>query len=295
MKGLAKYAVASSVFTLAYFGPWMPRDLEEITGFFRKRSAVELNPNKRVSGDLLVVIPARTIEPNQSITDVMQTLSERAKEPSKVKVVVVHENPSALLSAAEFLEKSVAFKMVQVVQARQGGGRGPTQNLGAKTSDSELLLFCHADTMVPINYDELIRQALVDDSILMCAFSLGLDEESTTLEFVANSANLRSRFWWMPYGDQTLSFRTTFFLNEMGGFREDYKIMEDFELVQRVRSRALKSHNEKIHIFKDPVVSSARRWREKGAVKATFLNWAFCAAYVYLGLSPDEIFNLYYR
>jgi len=137
-------------------------------------------------------------------------------------------------------------------------------------------------------------ESLSDQSVLLTAFTFGLDEKgSSALNFIVRSANIRSKQWWMPYGDQALALRRDVF-ERFGGFRDDFKMMEDFDLVHRIRKDALQSSNDKIVILPDIVESSARRWKEKGVVKTSLLNWAFCAAYVYLNIHPDQIFKWYY-
>lgn len=176
-------------------------------------------------------------------------------------------------------------------------GRGFVLNSGFDAAPStEFVLFCHADTIVPEGYDVALENALRDEDVLMTAFSFGLDEQavgSWPLQIVQRSANLRSTFWWMPYGDQALGFRTREF-ETLGKFRSDFKIMEDFDLVRRVRHKALISRNSRLEILPDRIETSSRRWQERGVIKTTGMNWFFCAAYVFLGMSPDAIFKWYY-
>ncbi len=81
----------------------------------------------------------------------------------------------------------------------------------------------------------------------------------------------------MPYGDQAIFLKADLF-REMGGFT-DLPIMEDFEFMRRVRKHG------SISIVPEPVVTSARRWRESGVCWTTAVNQFVIIGY-YLGVSP---------
>lgn len=192
----------------------------------------------------------------QSVQGTVDHLRSNADQPENVKVVVVSEQPDAFERGVNLAGLASGSRVVK----GDGRGRGPTQNAGVKSDRDEcpLLLFCHADTLLPQGYDTLVRSQLNDPDVLMTAFSFGLDrQDHLLLNFVVNSANSRSKVLWFPYGDQTLAFRREVF-KEAGGFRDDYKIMEDFDLVRRIRSRALRSETERICILPQAVSSS---WR----------------------------------
>ncbi|KAH9256376.1 hypothetical protein BASA81_005633 [Batrachochytrium salamandrivorans] len=282
--GLAVAAVSG-----LYFGPWFPLSLREWWGFFR--ACPKLIPLKEDAVyQLTIVIPARHSESQEAVQRTVDALLHNSAFPANLHLVVVHQN------AANVVIRFQGFGSGKVIPSPMGGeGRGCTLNEGVRRSDnSSLLLFCHADTKLPKQFDVLVANCLRNESVIMCAFEFGLDSTRWRHQFVAHAANFRSRFWWMPYGDQALAFRGPVF-HSLGGFREDYQMMEDFDLVQRARSRCLLSNNqEQLVILPHSVQTSSRRWDERGIMKTTAWNWFFCAAYMYLHLSPKEIFKLYY-
>jgi hypothetical protein len=73
----------------------------------------------------------------------------------------------------------------------------------------------------------------------------------------------------------------------MGGF-PDMPIMEDFELIRRLRRRG------RIVIAPVPVLTSARRWENLGIFRTTLINYAIPLAY-YLGASPSRLAHWYHR
>ena len=89
----------------------------------------------------------------------------------------------------------------------------------------------------------------------------------------------------MPYGDQALFMsRDTF--DDVGGF-PDIPLMEDFEIVRRLRRRG------RIGIASAPTLTSPRRWLRLGPIRATLMNWSTAAGYL-LGVSPERLARRYY-
>ncbi|WP_017654029.1 TIGR04283 family arsenosugar biosynthesis glycosyltransferase [Fortiea contorta] len=163
--------------------------------------------------------------------------------------------------------------------------RAVQMNLGAIAATGEILLFLHADTQLPTQYDCLIRAAL-QPGIVAGAFSLQIDASPAAIRWIEWGVNWRSRFLQMPYGDQAI-FLTKQIFQEIGTFPE-LPIMEDFELMRRLKSIG------KITTLSVPVVTSARRWLQKGILSTTLLNQIVIIAYL-LGISPQRIRRWYSR
>jgi hypothetical protein len=92
--------------------------------------------------------------------------------------------------------------------------------------------------------------------------------------------NLRSRWLGLPYGDQAIFLRARTF-SELGGFR-DLPLMEDVELIRRLRRCG------RIRIADAAVITSARRYRERGIVRTTLVNLVLTGAF-FLGVSPARL------
>ena len=159
-------------------------------------------------------------------------------------------------------------------------------NVGAAESVGDVLLFLHADTRLPKNFDAKIMAAVDQSGFCAGAFSLGIDSDVRGLRFIERVANWRSRFFQMPYGDQALFICRDLF-NEIGGF-PNFPIMEDFELIRRLRRKG------KISILPDCVRTSPRRYLNFGILKTWFLNQIIIAAY-YLGIPPERLACWYRR
>ena len=159
-------------------------------------------------------------------------------------------------------------------------------NAGAAESVGDVLLFLHADTRLPDNFDTKIMAAVNQNGFCAGAFSLGIDSDAGGLRLIERVANWRSRFFQMPYGDQALFVCRDLF-NEIGGF-PDFPIMEDFELIRRLRRKG------KISILPESVRTSPRRYLNFGILKTWFLNQIIIAAY-YLGIPPERLACWYRR
>jgi len=118
------------------------------------------------------------------------------------------------------------------------------------------------------------------------AFTLGIDSRDRGLRFIERVANWRARFFKMPYGDQALFVSRQLFI-EIGGFA-DYPIMEDFELVRRLKKMG------GIVILPESVKTSPRRWQNIGIFKTWLLNQIIVAAY-FIGIPPQRLAFWYRR
>jgi len=166
-------------------------------------------------------------------------------------------------------------------------GRASQMNAGAELSHGEVLIFLHADTKLPPNALEKISQVLEDVKYMGGAFDLGIGSDSLLLKYIAARARLRSRLNRIPYGDQAIFIRRSYF-NKIGRFK-DVPLMEDVELMRRIKKRG-----DKIFILRDRVKTSARRWENEGIIYTTLKNQVLINLY-YLGISPDKLAKYYRR
>jgi rSAM/selenodomain-associated transferase 2/rSAM/selenodomain-associated transferase 1 len=162
-------------------------------------------------------------------------------------------------------------------------GRGRQMNAGARAATGDLLLFLHADTLLPPAYAEKVRAVLSLPGIAAGAFEFRLDRTSPSLRLIERVANWRSRRLQIPYGDQGIFIRSAQF-HAAGGF-PDTAIMEDYEFIMGLKKSG------RIYTAPYPATTSARRWEKLGTWRATLLNEAVVVAY-YLGVSPSGLLRL---
>lgn len=168
-----------------------------------------------------------------------------------------------------------------VVPCRRGRGR--QMNAGAALASGKTLLFVHADSRLPLDFQTTIRTLLAPPNIAG-AFRLRVDAPSWALRCVEWAANLRSRFFQMPYGDQGLFVSADIFF-ACGGFPH-WPLMEDYEFCRRLSRRG------RIALADSTILTSARRWANLGVFQTTLINQCTLLGF-HLGVSPDRLASWY--
>ena len=205
---------------------------------------------------------------------IKQTLAS-LKNASNVEIIVVDGGSKDETIA---LAKSLG---VQVISS--GIGRATQMNLGATLATGDILLFLHADTKIPPNFDILIRQAL-GGNFIAGAFELKIDANLRGIRLIEKMVNVRSHLFSLPYGDQAIFISSKVF-QEIGGF-PNLPIMEDFELMRQLKNLG------KIKIIPQPVITSGRRWQKLGVIKTTLINQLMIIGY-FLRVSPNQLARWY--
>jgi rSAM/selenodomain-associated transferase 2 len=164
-------------------------------------------------------------------------------------------------------------------------GRARQMNHGAALANGDVLLFLHADTLLPSNAFALIRAAMNDKRFVGGAFDLGFDTSRKIFKITESYVFLRTRLTRIPFGDQAIFMRRDFF-EKIGGYR-DIPIMEDVELMKRIRKRA-----DPICIIPAKVRTSVRRYEREGVLRCTLRNWLVQVSYA-LGMSPERLERWY--
>ncbi len=197
------------------------------------------------------------------------------KNASNIEIIVVDGGSKDETIA---LAKSCG---VQVISS--GLGRATQMNIGATVATGDILLFLHADTRIPSNFDILIRQALAGNPIAG-AFELKIDANLRGIRLIEKMVNLRSHLFSLPYGDQGIFIWSKVF-HQIGGF-PDLPIMEDFVFIRHLKKLG------KIEIIPQPAITSGRRWQKLGVIKTTLINQLMIIGY-FLGVSPLQLARWY--
>jgi len=158
-------------------------------------------------------------------------------------------------------------------------GRASQMNAGAAACPADVLLFLHADTVLPDSADVLVRRATLGP-FAWGRFDVRIDSSRRLLRLVGALMNLRSRWSGIATGDQALFVRHDLF-QRIGGF-PDLPLMEDVAIC-----RLLKQHGRPA-CLRERVTTSARRWERHGAWRTIFLMWRLRAAF-FFGADPREL------
>ncbi len=198
----------------------------------------------------------------------------RARAGFNVEIIVADGG-----SADRTLEKSVGARVLECTQRRAA-----QQNAGVAETSGEILLFLHADTLLPERWDWIVRETLADPAVVLGAFTFKIREQMRGLKFIEDTANKRSKKWNMPFGDQGLFMRRATF-ERAGGF-PDLPIMEDYAFVRRLRRLGT------VITVPEAAITSGRRWQQHGVFKVTLVNKLMIFGY-HLGLSPERLARFY--
>lgn len=158
-------------------------------------------------------------------------------------------------------------------------GRARQMNAGAADARGEVLWFVHADTRPPAGALTLIRRALRTGR-RWGRFDVRLDGRHPAFRVIERLINWRSALSGIATGDQAL-FVTRDAWRAVGGF-PDIALMEDVAL-----SRSLLRLGAPARI-REPVVTSSRRWEDRGIFRTMWLMWRLRFAY-WRGADPDEL------
>lgn len=165
-----------------------------------------------------------------------------------------------------------------------GRGRASQMNRGALQASGEVLLFLHADTLLPDGAAQLIEEALSNKT--WGRFDVRLSGAHPLLRLIEFMMNWRSRLTGICTGDQALFIRQGLFRG-VGGFPE-IALMEDIAI-----STALKPQSRPACITV-PVTTSSRRWESRGILRTMVLMWRLRLAY-FLGADPQRLASRYQK
>ena len=163
-------------------------------------------------------------------------------------------------------------------------GRAMQMNAGAKQAEGSVLLFLHADTLLPADADQHIARALAGGQAAWGRFDVRIAGQSPMLRVVAGLMNLRSRLSGIATGDQAIFMTRTAF-DAVGGF-PDQPLMEDIEISKRLRRLSRPA------CLRAKVVTSGRRWEARGVWRTIALMWRLRFAY-WRGAPPEHLAQLY--
>jgi len=170
-------------------------------------------------------------------------------------------------------------------------GRARQLAAGVEASRGEVLVFLHADTLLPERWRPAVEATLSKPDVSCGAFGFRFERVpgqrlGFALAFVEWGARLRVALLGWPYGDQGLFVRRSA-LEAMGGVPQ-VPIMEDLDLVSAMRRYG------RIECLALPALTSPRRYLRHGPLRTMLRNWAATAAWA-CGLDRARIAAWYYQ
>jgi rSAM/selenodomain-associated transferase 2 len=172
-------------------------------------------------------------------------------------------------------------------------GRAAQMNAGAGVARGEVLLFLHADTLLPVGSVTAVLCALRDPAVVGGAFGVRLAASRgagpyvrATLAITGRMIGARGAVSRSYSGDQAIFVRAEAF-RSLGGYPE-VPLMEDVELSRRMRRAG------KTVLLPLRVDSSGRRWEAWGPLRTVLFMWRIRTGYL-VGWTPSRCADMYRR
>ena len=163
-------------------------------------------------------------------------------------------------------------------------GRARQMNTGAATASGDVLLFLHADTLLPPTAADDITAALADPRVVGGHFAARIAPDRGLLWLVGRMMSWRARLTGIATGDQAIFVRRDVF-EQLGGF-PDIPLMEDIAFSRRLKRAG------RVAALRSCVMTSGRRWEQHGAARTILSMW-WLRMLFFLGVSPDRLKHLY--
>jgi rSAM/selenodomain-associated transferase 2 len=196
-----------------------------------------------------VIIPAL-----DEATALPATLESLRQQAGEFETIVVDGGSSdATVAVAE------SFGNVSVITAARG--RAVQMNAGADVAAGDVLLFLHADTLLPANAICELNALERDPRFQAGGFRQRFSGEHWTLRFVSWLHNRRCALTGIFYGDQAMFVRRELF-DELGGFPNCD--MEDVAF-----SESVLQHCEPTFL-NSTVITDSRKFERMGPLRSLF-------------------------
>jgi rSAM/selenodomain-associated transferase 2 len=233
-----------------------------------------MNESKSAERSLRLSIIIPVLNEAQHIVTLMQSLAPCRQAGAEIIVVDGVSEDQTVALATPYADR--------VLSAARGRAR--QMNAGADAAQGDMLLFLHADTLLPPCAYSLVLSGLSESGQLWGRFNVRIEGRSPMLKVIAWMMNMRSRLTGIATGDQAIFVRRDVFL-EVGAY-PDQPLMEDIELSHRLKKRGAPL------CLRDKVTTSGRRWESRGVWRTISLMWTLRLRY-WLGAPAEELARVY--
>ena len=212
---------------------------------------------------------------NEAAT-IASTLDALRRGASDAEIVVVD---GGSIDASVAIARPLCDTLIDATR-----GRALQMNAGACASHGDVLVFVHADTIVPSTFAADIASALSDPTVVGGRFDVKLDDNALPYRIIGAMISIRSRISRTGTGDQAIFVRRDVF-DRLGGFPE-LELCEDLEFSRRLKRAG------RVACLRARVTTSARRWSRDGVVRTVIRMWLIRAMYL-MGVPPARLKRMY--
>jgi len=161
-------------------------------------------------------------------------------------------------------------------------GRGGQLGRGAALACGAWLLFVHSDTRLETDWHKSVQEHITAFPDRAGCFRLRFQSAGVMPPIVATWANMRTRLFGLPYGDQGLLVPRTLY-DYVGGY-EDIPLMEDVAIARALGGR--------IRLMKSHALTNPDKFDRNGWIRQGARNFGTLARYL-LGASPEKLAQRY--
>lgn len=224
---------------------------------------------------LSIIIPVYNEQEN--LTKRLSFLSEQA---NKFPIEIIVSNSPETTDDSNLICEHYS-KVTHFTSDKKG--RAAQMNFGASKAKGAIFLFLHADVILPNDFYQQIMVA-IKEGHKAGFFAYKFDKKSVLLNF--NSKFTAKDGLFAGGGDQCQFFTKETFTS-LKGYNEDFCIMEDFEMIDKVR-------NQKIpfKIIQSKAIVSARKYDKNSWVKVNLINGYVFLQYKF-GVHPSKLRKTY--
>ncbi len=222
---------------------------------------------------LSIIIP--TFNEEKKIGDTINNVLNGADKENILEIIIAD---GGSIDDTIKIAKDLSAKTIIV----SGKNRATQLNTGASIAKGAILFFLHADSIPSPGYSAKIIEA-VNKKYHSGCFRLTFDHDHWFLK--SNAWFTRFNVNAIRFGDQGL-FSTKDAFKKSGGYNEKLFIMEDQEIIQRLKK------NSSFKVLDSYVKTSARKYLSNGIYKTQgtfFIIWLL----YYIGVSQKRLLKLY--
>lgn len=178
--------------------------------------------------------------------------------------------------------KKYPFEKIVISEVK---GRGYACSKGLQLAKGEIIIFLHADTILPESWDKLILHELTNINIVGGAFSLAFDTNHKYLRLLIILSDVFFKLTRELWGDRAIFVRAEILKDQVALL--EVPIMEDVLLSRYMKKKG------KVVMLKEKVITSSDTFLKYGLLHHTF-RIIKCRLWYALGGDIQKIYNYYY-
>lgn len=203
----------------------------------------------------------------ERISVVIPTLNEERNIESTIRQALRGFNTEAIVvdgGSSDRTREMASAEGAMVIS--NPPGRACQMNAGARQATGDILLFLHADSILPTTWDLHVRRMMKRSGVSLGFFRFAIAGDFAGRKWVELGTNIRALLFKHPYGDQGMFLRKKDF-EDLGAFPE-IPILEDAMLLKKAKRKG------KICCTDAVLFTSGRRWKNLGFIRTTLVNQA---------------------